>query len=108
MTKKEKLNDFIDCVLRNHYRFIRKPSVKPIVYKNQEDGRMEIDVDYLYTTSLIKITLLFDELYIYHVLVDINSATYDRLKSFAGYTLSNMNTIIGSFKIGQYIKSEAI
>ena len=108
MTKKEKLNDFIDCVLRNHYGFIRKHSVKPIVYKNSEDRRIEIDVDYLYTISLIKITLLFDGLYIYDVLVDTRSATYDRLSSFISDTLSNMNTIIESFKIGQYIKPEVI
>ena len=108
MTKKEKLNDFIDCVLRNHYEFIRKHSVKPVMYRDSEDRRIEIDVDYLYTTSLIKITLLFDGLYIYHVIVDSGSATYDRLTSFINHTLSNMTTIIESFKIGRYIKPEAI
>ena len=102
-SKKLKIEKDLNNLMREHYLFTSS-GVRPVVWRDTKDRRVEIDVDIMYTLSMIQITLLFDGNYIYSVYIDTKAyALKDSIK-LCHNTISNMVSIIQSFKIGGYIK----
>ena len=107
MAKRNRKGDlfyFMDDILTNHYQYYRIMTCKPIVYKRIEDKRIEIDIDMLYSMSCIKITLLFNGLFMFDKVIDTTCGRYSDIKAKASETLYDMNTIIQSLEIGGYLK----
>ena len=102
-SKKMKIEKNLNNLLREHY-FFTPTGVKPIVWRDTKDKRVEIDVDIMYTLSMMQITLLFDGSYIYSVYIDTESYTLKDSIKLCHNTISNMVSIIQSLKIGGYIK----